>query len=299
MMDSKLLGEEIKRLRKQQLLSQKELSDGICCQTTISSIEKGRALPSIDILYFIALRLNVTIDYFFQYNYQNNQTYISDTITSIEEYVKSKKYHEVYEITKFERKLSEARDLGRMFNQFIDWHFFRSSQLIGLISWEECVENLKLLLLSKERNKVHFQNLRIKNVIANVYAENGDYKEALKHYTDILNTNIKLEAYRRFKLKVYFNLSKLYFYEKLYEQSIEIAEKGIKLSLKLEDISMLGNLYIQASQSMLKLKNFDSSTIQDYMNNAKFIFQLTENQKNLDFIKELEKQVLDLEFSRA
>ncbi|WP_047970185.1 helix-turn-helix domain-containing protein [Bacillus sp. LL01] len=299
MMDSKLFGEEIKRLRKQQLLSQKELSDGICCQTTISSIEKGRALPSIDILYFIALRLNVTIDYFFQNNYQNNQTYISDTIISIEEYVKAKKYHEVYEITKLERKLREARDLGRMFNQFVDWHFYRSSQIIGLISWEECVEHLKLLLLSKEINKVHFQNLRIKNVIANVYAENGDYKEALKYYTDILKANINLEAYRRFKLKVYFNLSKLYFYEKLYEQSIEIAEKGIKLSRELEDISMLGNLYIQASQSMLKLKTFDSNTIKEYMDNAKFVFQITKKQKNLEFIKELEKQVSELEFSQV
>ncbi|WP_404445940.1 helix-turn-helix transcriptional regulator [Sutcliffiella horikoshii] len=299
MMDSKLFGEEIKRLRKQQLLSQKELSEGICCQTTISSIEKGRALPSIDILYFIALRLNVTIDYFFQNNYQNNQTYISDTIISIEEYVKTKKYHEVYEITKLERKLSKSRDLGRMFNQFIDWHFFRSSQLIGLISWEECVEHLELLLLSKERNKVHFQNLRIKNVIANVYAENGDYKEALKHYTDILNADIRLEAYRRFKLKVYFNLSKLYFYEKLYEQSIETAEKGIKLSKELEDISMLGNLYIQASQSLLKLKIVDTNNIKHYLANAKFVFQMTNNQKNLEFIDELEKQVAELNFSQV
>ena len=298
-MDSKLFGEEIKRLRKQQLLSQKELSEGICCQTTISSIEKGRALPSIDILYFIALRLNVTIDYFFQNNYQNNQTYISDTIISIEEYVKTKKYHEVYEITKLERKLSKSRDLGRMFNQFIDWHFFRSSQLIGLISWEECVEHLELLLLSKERNKVHFQNLRIKNVIANVYAENGDYKEALKHYTDILNADIRLEAYRRFKLKVYFNLSKLYFYEKLYEQSIETAEKGIKLSKELEDISMLGNLYIQASQSLLKLKIVDTNNIKHYLANAKFVFQMTNNQKNLEFIDELEKQVEEFNFSQV
>lgn len=169
--------------------------------------------------------------------------------------------------------------LGRMFNQFVDWHYFRSSQIIGLISWEECVEHLKQLLLSKEINKVHFQDLRIKNVIANVCAENRDYKEAQKHYNDILNTNIKLEAFQRFKLKVYFNLSKLYFYEKLYEQSIEIAEKGIKLSKELEDISMLGNLYLQASQSMFKLRKFNSITIQDYIVNAKFLFQLTKNNK--------------------
>ncbi|QFT90787.1 Helix-turn-helix domain protein [Bacillus sp. THAF10] len=298
-MDSQLLGEEIKRLRKQQSLSQKELSDGICCQTTISSIEKGRALPSIDILYYIALRLNVTIDYFFQINYQNNQTYISDTIISIEEFVKKKKYHDVYEITKLERKLREARDLGRMFNQFVDWHYFRSSQIIGLISWEECVEHLKQLLLSKEINKVHFQDLRIKNVIANVCAENRDYKEAQKHYNDILNTNIKLEAFQRFKLKVYFNLSKLYFYEKLYEQSIEIAEKGIKLSKELEDISMLGNLYLQASQSMFKLRKFNSITIQDYIVNAKFLFQLTKKQQSLEFIKELEKQISELECAQV
>ncbi|CAG9621193.1 helix-turn-helix domain-containing protein [Sutcliffiella rhizosphaerae] len=291
MISNKVLGEEIKRLRKQQLLSQKELADGICCQTTISSIEKGRALPSIDILYFISLRLNVTVDYFLQHNYQSYQLYVSETMDGIEDLLKRKNYSEIYEITKLERKLRKNRDLGSMFNQFIDWHYYRAAQLLGLISWKDSVEQLTLLVQSKEINKVQYQDLKIKNVLANVYSENGETEKALEYYNEILMANIKLESYRRFKLKVYFNLSKLYFYEEDYEESIQVAEKGIKLSIELQDISMLGNLYIQSAQSMILLKKEDAERIKTNLQNAKFIFTLTNKAKSLEFVEQLEEQI--------
>lgn len=281
-----VIGEEIKRLRKVLSMSQKELAQGICCQTTISSIEKGRAYPSIEILYLLSLRLNVSMDYFLKLLATNNDLYTSEVIKNVEYFIKAKNYQEVLEITTFERKQRSKRNLGEKFNQFIDWHHYRASQIMGHITWQDCVKRLNDLLKSKEVYKIQFQDLKIKNVIANVLSENEQYAEAQVLYEDIIKCNIPIEKYQRFKLKAYFNLSKLHFYQENYKQSITVAKEGITLSLKLEDISVLGNLYLQAAQSMINI-NIISEEIIDYLENAKFIYKLLNKKWHLQFISEI------------
>ncbi|MFE7062091.1 helix-turn-helix domain-containing protein [Sutcliffiella sp. NPDC057660] len=290
MISSKELGEEIKRLRKRRLLSQKELADGICCQTTISSIESGRAYPSVDTLYYLSLRLNVTMDYFFQPSARLNEAYITETMSKIEQILIQKDYTELYEITNFERILRKKRNLGGKFNQFIDWHYYRAAQLRGLMSWRECVDQLYLLVDSKEINRVQFQDLKIKNVIANILTENGQIAEALHNYQEIIEADIPLETYQKFRLKVYFNLSKLLFIKEDYSHSIEIAKEAIALSKKLEDFSMLGNLYTQAAQSLLKIDP-KAEEIAIFLSDAKFLFRLGQRHKGMEFIEKLENDI--------
>ncbi|UAL49866.1 helix-turn-helix transcriptional regulator (plasmid) [Sutcliffiella horikoshii] len=285
---SKEIGIEIKRLRKMRSISQSELAEGICSQTTISSIEIGRAFPSVDILYHLSNRLNVTMDYFFQHTTSQNQIYTSETIKNIERLLKAQNYIEILEITTFERKLRESRNLGGNFNQFIDWHHYRASQLNGDITWKECVEKLSTLVKSRELNTTQFQALKIKNVIANVLSENKEDDAAQKIYEDILKENIPLEAYQRFKLKVYFNLAKLHFYKEEYTNSVEIAQNGIDLSINLEDMSMLGNLYLQAARSMINL-DFNKEKIIDYIEKARFYCKVLNKCWHIEFIDHLEK----------
>lgn len=289
LINSNELGGEIKRLRKQNSLTQKQLAEGICCQTTISSIEKGRAFPSIDVLYLLSLRLNVSMDYFFGES-NINEVYINDTIKYIDRLTEEKNYHDIFELTINERKLREKRELGEKFNQFIDWHYFRSAQLIGKITWDESVKELSNIIKQKSVHKLKFQDIKIKNVIANILAENDKSIEAENIYEEILYTNIDLDSFKRYKLKVYFNLSKLHFYEKNYKKSIQIADKGIENSLKLKDITVLGNLYIQAAQSMLNI-NYPIKEIRQYIENAKYIFKLLDKEWYLEFIERLEAEI--------
>lgn len=59
------LAEKFKAKRKELKLSQKILAQGICEQSQISKIERGNYMPAADLLYKLAERLNVTVDYFF------------------------------------------------------------------------------------------------------------------------------------------------------------------------------------------------------------------------------------------
>lgn len=59
------IGNLIQKRRKQIGITQKELSNGLCAQATISKIEKNALTPSSSLLKKIADRLNVSISYFY------------------------------------------------------------------------------------------------------------------------------------------------------------------------------------------------------------------------------------------
>ncbi|KMJ56907.1 hypothetical protein AB685_19500 [Bacillus sp. LL01] len=290
------LGKEIKRLRRANKLSQSELAKGICCQTTISGIEKGRTLPSIDIMFYLSKRLNVTMDYLLSTTLQRAENYVLSTTQLINNYLKTANYAEIFELTTLERKLRNKRDLGEEFNQFIDWHFYRSSYAKGNITWQVCVENLTFLINDKSIFKQQFQDLKIKNVIANILADNGVYNRALNIYKEILSHNLDMDSYHRFTLKIYFNLSKMHFFDMKYKESLEVAEKGIKGSLRLEDFSVLGNLYTQAAQSLVQLDGYNRLVI-DYLEKARVIFILQKRENYVDFIDSILKEASKYEIN--
>ena len=60
-----MLGERLKHRRLELKLTQKELAEGICKQSQISKIENQNYDPSASILKELSVRLNVSMDYFF------------------------------------------------------------------------------------------------------------------------------------------------------------------------------------------------------------------------------------------
>ncbi|TYS67672.1 helix-turn-helix transcriptional regulator [Sutcliffiella horikoshii] len=288
------LGKEIKRLRVANKMSQFELAKGICCQTTISGIEKGRTLPSVDILFYLSKRLNVTTDYLLTSTLHRTEHYVLSTEELINNYLKTASYPEILEITTLEREWRKKRNLGEEFNQFIDWHFYRSSYATGNIGWQLCVDKLTLLINDKSILKQPFQDLKIKNAIANILSENGLFNDALNIYKELLSHNLGMESYQRFKLKIYFNLAKMHFFEMNYNESLVVAKKGIVESLRLEDISVLGQLYTQSAQSIKQLEGYNG-LVKDYLDKAKVIFILLKREAYVEFVDSLQK---DLEKER-
>ena len=60
-----ILSEKFRTKRKELGLSQQTLAEGICEQSQISKIERGRFIPSADLLFKLSQRLEVPLDYFF------------------------------------------------------------------------------------------------------------------------------------------------------------------------------------------------------------------------------------------
>lgn len=83
-----ILGERIKKLRKQKKLTQTELVGERLTKGMLSLIENGKAQPSMESLRFIAKRLNVDVDYLQD---DGTLTMLRNLYTTIEEDVERRK----------------------------------------------------------------------------------------------------------------------------------------------------------------------------------------------------------------
>ncbi|MDX8361626.1 helix-turn-helix domain-containing protein [Cytobacillus sp. IB215316] len=283
MISNEDLGAIIKKIRKERNITQKELASGICCQTTISYLEKGKASPRIDIMYYIASRLGVTVDYFFHILEKEQNMYTSDTIMLIEKLIKEKKYDDIFELTLRERKILNSSLFSQKYIQYINWQYWRSAQYLGKISWKKCVEQLNQLTNQQTKEIPLFQDLRIKNVIANVLAENKQEEKAKKIYQELLEYDIEIYEYHKFKLIIYYNLSKLYTEIEEYRLAIDIANKGINFSKKIEDMSILGNLFFQVAICLFQL-NENKDYTKHYFEQATFFNKFFGHSMNIEYV---------------
>ena len=62
-MDNIHIGEKIKKLRKLRGMTQAELAGSLITRNMLSSIENGKANPSLDTLTHIAANLSVSVSY--------------------------------------------------------------------------------------------------------------------------------------------------------------------------------------------------------------------------------------------
>jgi HTH-type transcriptional regulator, pleiotropic regulator of extracellular virulence genes len=285
-LNTKALGEEIKRLRKLNKKSQKQLAEGLCTQPTISGIEAGKVYPSIDILYLISVRLKVNLEYLFKILLNEAKNYMEETKEHIEDLLKEKNYQEVFDLCQFEKKQNNSRNVSYTFDQFINWTYIISNYYLKNIDWKECIEELNQLLNHSHLLFGHeFQDLKIRNSIAIIYAENDLFEDALSEYKEILAFKDFISQHPKFHLKIHYNMSKLYFSMGKYKESLFHAEEGISLSRKNEDISVLGQLYFQQGDCFEKMNKRFLEIKQSYQNSM-MIFQLLNRENYIEMIKE-------------
>ncbi|MGM7722955.1 helix-turn-helix domain-containing protein [Metabacillus sp. Hm71] len=276
---------EIKRLRKVNNLSQSQLAEGICTQATISGIEAGKGYPSVDILYILSIRLKVTLDYFYKILLNDAQEYIQETEKYLEELLKKKNYEEAFQICSSELS-QKNRQMGYKFDQIINWVYIVSSYYLKKMDFHSSINKLNALLdHSHPLYGQDFLDFKIQNSIAIIFAENQLYQESLEQYHILLSYKDFLSQHFRFHIKIYYNLSKLYFLLNDYEKSLTFANLGIKMSVLNEDISMAGQLYFQKGMSLEGLIK-DTSEIKQSYQNSFFIFQLLNRDNYMEMVKE-------------
>lgn len=76
------IGKKISELRNEMTLTQEEVAEEICSQASISLIEKGELDPNATILYQIAKKLGVDVNYFFHIGSTPRLDYINEVESS-------------------------------------------------------------------------------------------------------------------------------------------------------------------------------------------------------------------------
>ncbi|MCM3619208.1 helix-turn-helix transcriptional regulator [Sutcliffiella horikoshii] len=285
-MDFSLIGKEIKILRSALNLSQAELSEGICTQSQISKIEKGEVYPLANTLYYIAERLGVDINYFYDLATNPQLSYIEEVFTQVRELLHRTEYEEVYRIVENEKK-NPLFINNRKNKQFLLWtegiciyHLKRNKR-----------EALKLLQsaldLTKMTSKLMGEReIEILNSLAIIHFETKAYPEALKIYNYAIENYMKIPYHHdpTIKIKILYNKSKTLTRLQMLEESTKSCKEAIKWCVKHNSMYALGSLYYHIGYNYSLLLNNDIAI--EYFNKSIQIFMIQENKVFVKHIKE-------------
>lgn len=289
-MSTKSLGAEIFFYRKQMGWSQKELAAGICTQSAISRIEAGEVYPSIDVLYYISLKLNVPLNHFLKVTFHEYNHYIHETVNYIEGLNRKKDYEEVLQVTKKELQ-QKVHEKNHLYDIYLKWNFYMSSFYMKKIDYKECIAYLKSLCSNNDvASKRDLQEYRIKNVIANLHAENGEYEDSYTYYHELISSLEKVELASDYDknillVKILYNYAKTLYTDNQLLDSITYIDKAIHISIGYENVSFLGQLYYQKGLCLESI-NADHQSISNLYINAFNTFKLLNRIDYLDIMRD-------------
>lgn len=250
------IGEVIKRKRKELGLTQEELCEGICEPSTISRIESGKQVPAKNKLDALLQRLDLPGDRYYAL-LSKNELEISNLQSQIISCnVAKNKRDGLQYLEKLEEIVSEDDHLIRQF-------ILRSKIAFGYLDGE----NLRPYTY-EEKEKVLFEALyltvpkfdideinnnfytveeiKIINQIALNYSDAGQNKTAIDIYHQLLKYIKKhlmnLKESNGLLILIAYNYSRSLYFEKRYEESIDIANLGLEASRQERCFSCLGGL---------------------------------------------------------
>ncbi len=253
-----ILGKDISSLRNEMSLTQKQLCEGICTQPTISMIENGTIIPNLEVLFQLSIKLHKPLEYFTDMLFLGHPLYVNKFINDLEELTLEQDFKKVHRVVTLELNKGTHED---WFIIFLNWQFHLSSYHLGLISIEDAIIQLKVLINSHPKIKLQrkFLDLRILNTIAFLYALKKDFKNSILYFNKI-NTNRPWIVHPRlneniYLLRIHYNKVKTLYDAGEYEIAVASCKEGIELSIKLENMSVIGNFYYYLGQCYEKLGN--------------------------------------------
>ncbi|WP_175615746.1 helix-turn-helix domain-containing protein [Piscibacillus halophilus] len=277
------IGKRIYELRRYFKITQKELCEGICTQAYISKIENGSLAIAADILFEIAERLGVDINYFYDSTYNSRVDYSLEVELEARELVKKNDYHKLNELIKREEKTPLMAN--KRFKQFILWH---KSLCIRVLEddYDTALELLDEALKLSNTSQKSYSEREIQILInkANLFIDKDSFDKAIEIYKEAQAALERLPYIHDSNLLtlVLYNLARTYTLQNKFQKAIEIAEKGIIHCKKYSSFYGFGQFYFILGVNHKDLKNY--SIAKEKLLIAKDIFILTDNHKPIEII---------------
>lgn len=264
------LGDILKETRQKLQLSQSEISEDICSQSTLSEIEHNKYIPNTQLLINLCERLAVDFDDLclvgsFQIC---REKYFNQKVAS---FYKNRNYKQLRAFLNRPTVLETVQNN----EQTQAYYFYLALCSLHLDrGFDTAKEYLKLSLASSTNSRRQSTLTRLGNItLAYVYAQQG-----LKTFTF---TQIKL-AFRNLEKSTYdenlnllFYIAALsYFHISKFDLAIQTLEKGIKFSLSNDSHTMMiNNLYLMANIAEIVKDENASLTVKSYNIFNSFIHQ--------------------------
>ncbi|WP_139994836.1 helix-turn-helix domain-containing protein [Kurthia sp. Dielmo] len=287
------ISKRLKEIRVKRGYTQAQLAKDICTQAMISNFEKGESVPSSIVLFQLAEKLNLDINYFFygELEQSKNTKYINNNSEAkelIRKLVRKKDYESINYIIKNERDRKNFNSFED--EQFLLWHEAISEYYL-FNTGNKAIQKLESIVKDTQNKETHtIQDISIMNSIAIMYFEIKEYDLSLKKYEECIFAYKKLNSKDALlEIRILYGFSRTLSALEKIEEAILNCKKAIRLCVNQESLYLLGELYFQLGRNSSILKKLDES--KEFFNKAEVIFGIQGKDEFLDIISLLKCEI--------
>lgn len=270
------LGEKIKKLRKEQNMTLKELAGDRITAAQISHIERDKSHTSHELLEYLADKLGVSVDYLLETKEMQSKKITDNLILKSEIYIKCD------ELEKAEEEINNIIDICKKFN--LTENYGKCNNLLAEINCKK--EDYSSAVYYYEKALFYFIKDDVKEEIYNCYLNIADiysidkfYKGAITHYMfakeALHKSNIEdIDIYK----ELYSKISQCYMRLDQPEKALEFMEKIDKIDHK-DCIKEEVDTLVMKAKSLLSIGKYSES--KECFNKALEIIEKEENKNRL------------------
>lgn len=232
---SMYLGTIIKELRKRRQLTQNQLAEGLCSARHLSRIEQNLSEASSYLLYEFSFRLGKSLLDYLPYAELKNPIYWKEEVDELELLYREKYYSQLVQRVLVFRENKEVQS-NRNLKQKIEWYYqiarcYCEDKPCEVEDFLELVRLTKPFQEMEELWSYHLKpfEIRILNSAIFVHLRKEQYEIAedwMLHLVEILE-NSYIERMDIGWTNIFYNLGRLYYCQKKYNQALEILNRGI------------------------------------------------------------------------
>ncbi len=275
MMEILSLGQKLKKLRKENGLTLKELAENRITAAQISHIERDKSYPSQDLLEYFSVKLGTTVDFLIQSKDMQAKKIAVSMLLKGEFLIKTAKYPEA------KKEISKVLLLCNEYE--LSEETARANYLYGIIYKQE--KQYKKAILMCEKALIAYLQLfnwegaaRTYFELGTIYTFDGYYGPAanMLHQAYDITKKVKLNDIN-FENDVLTALSFAYIKSKDSAMALKYAQKAESLSSKMKDLKSKAGHFFVLGNSYMQNSNYDM---------AKKYFNLALDTYNIETIKE-------------
>lgn len=270
------LGEKIKKLRKEQNMTLKELAGDRITAAQISHIERDKSHTSHELLEYLADKLGVSVDYLLETKEMQSKKITDNLILKSEIYIKCDELEEaeeqINEIIKVCKNYKLTENYGKCNNLLAEIYCKRGDYSSAVYYYEKA-----LYYFIKNEDKEDIYNCYVS--IGDIYALDKFHKGALTHYMfakEVLEES-NIEDGDIYK-ELYSKISKSYMNLKQPQKALEFMEKIDRIDNE-DNVKEEVNILVMKAKGLLSVGKYVES--KECFNKALEIIKKEENKNRL------------------
>ena len=270
------LGEKIKKLRKEQNMTLKELAGDRITAAQISHIERDKSHTSQELLEYLADKLGVSVDYLLETKEMQSKKITDNLILKSEIYIKCDELEEaeeqINEIIKVCKNYKLTENYGKCNNLLAEIYCKRGDYSSAVYYYEKA-----LYYFIKNEDKEDIYNCYVS--IGDIYGLDKFHKGALTHYMfakEVLEES-NIEDGDIYK-ELYSKISKSYMNLKQPQKALEFMEKIDRIDNE-DNVKEEVNILVMKARGLLSVGKYVES--KECFNKALEIIKKEENKNRL------------------